>query len=69
MTKDELIVRLTHELYDLKHKLVDIRACAETAERYIKNSGNEVDLRIALGEVLDIINLIDVTEDYYANRT
>ncbi len=69
MTKEELITRLTIELYDLKHKLEDIRLHAESAERYIKNSGNEVDLRIALGEVLDIINLIDVTEDYYANRT
>lgn len=70
MTKDELIVRLTHELYDLKHKLEEIRIHAETAQYNMRRTSpngylDDVELKIALGEVIDIVNLVDVSEEYY----
>lgn len=70
MTKDQLITRLTHELYDLKHKLEDIRIHAETAQFNLRNIVGQgylegVDIKIALGEVIDIINLVDTNEEYF----
>lgn len=61
MNKDELIVTLTHELYNLKHKLIDIKSNAETA-RFNLSSPNGVKTN-ALVALLDIIHAVDLVEE------
>ena len=58
MTKDELIVRLTRELYDLKQQLEDIRKHADSLYQNLElDSPNR-------GAIIDIINTIDTGEVY-----
>lgn len=70
MTKTELITRLTHELYDLKHKLEDIRIHAETAQFNLRRASpngylDDAELKTALSAVIDIVNLVDTSEEYF----
>ncbi len=59
MTKDELISRISLELYDLKHKLEVIRAYTEEIYLDVGNDGSISRLRS-----IDIINLLDSEEIY-----
>jgi hypothetical protein len=62
MNKDQLIVRLSRELYDLKQKIEDIRALAEKAEESIRSEdGHSWN---TLSPIIDIINLVDSGEIY-----
>tara|TARA_R110000822_G_scaffold275773_1_gene397909 strand:+ start:33296 stop:33541 length:246 start_codon:yes stop_codon:yes gene_type:complete len=57
MNNQQLIYRLTKELYDLKQKLDEIYALATEINDYDEYTGVAFNAR-------KIINLIDVTEDY-----
>lgn len=65
LTRDDLVSRLTRELYDLKYKLEEIRDNAEYACKEldrIKTKDNQ--LKIFLNS---IINLVDDGEFYERN--
>ena len=62
MNKDQLIVRLSRELYDLKQKIEDIRALAEKAEESIRSEDDHS--WNTLSPIIDIINLVDSGEIY-----
>ena len=65
MTNQELVFRLTIELYDLKHKLVGIRHIAEEGQKWGNQLNTPDSLKSAtVPRFIDIINLIDTEEDY-----
>ncbi len=62
LDKDELITRLTRELYDLKQKLEDIRGYAEAAEQEVKQA-KKINHNLTF-LLIDILNEIDSSEVY-----
>ena len=60
MNKDELIVRLTRELYDTKQKLNDIRVRLDVCYDIIRLTKKKA----GLPHVIEALNLIDNFEDY-----
>lgn len=60
LTRDELIVRLTRELYDLKYKLEEIRGYADKALDFLMSDDNNRPYHL----VINIINSIDESAVY-----
>lgn len=63
LKKDELITRLTRELYDLKQKLESIRMAAEEIEKEQHRSKGKQNKQIQY-LINDILNAIDEGEIY-----
>ena len=63
MTNEQLVVRLTRELYDLKQKLEDIRGYAMTAYTEMKQT-DSIPVPVGLMDVIKIIDLVDSDEIY-----